>query len=40
MTLFRYLRMPFEGMNLHFGLTNTSTRFAPCVKRMPGFEGF
>jgi len=39
-TLFRYLRMRFEGMNLHFGLTNTPTKFAPCLKRMPDFEGF
>ena len=40
-TIFRYLRkMPFEGMNRHFGVTNTPTTFTRCLRRMPGFEGF
>ena len=39
--LFRYLRrMPFEGMNRHFGVTNTATTCTRCLKRMPGCEGF
>jgi hypothetical protein len=39
--LFRYSRkMPYEGMNRHFGVTNTATTFTPCWRRMPGFEGF
>ena len=37
-TLSRYLRMPFEGTNPHFGTANTPKRFAPCLGRMPGFE--
>ena len=36
----RYLRMPFERMNLHFGMANTPKRFTRCLRRMPGFEGF
>ena len=35
-----YLRVPFEGINLHFGMTNTATTCTRCLKRMPGCEGF
>ena len=38
-TLFRYLRMPFEGMSPHFGMTNTPKTFTRCLRRMPGFAG-
>jgi hypothetical protein len=31
--------MPFEGMNRHFGVTNTPTTFIRCLRRMPGFDG-
>jgi len=39
-TLFRYLRMRFERMNRHFGLTSTLTTFTRCLRKMLGFEGF
>ena len=34
------LRVPFEVINLHFGMTNTATTCTRCLKRMPGCEGF
>ena len=40
MVLSLYLRVPFERMNLHFGMTNTVKTCTRCLKRMPGFAGF
>ena len=38
-SLSRYLRMPFERMNLHLGAANTPKTFTRCLRRMPGFAG-
>ena len=38
--LSRYLRMPFERMNLHLRVTNTPKTFTRSLRRMPYFAGF
>ena len=35
----RYLRMPFERVNLHFGIANTPKRFTRCLRRIPRLRG-
>ena len=37
-TLSRYLKMPFEEMNPHFGMVTGPRMITRCLRRMRGFE--